>query len=87
MSAHLANIYSPISLEYLLLSITVHMSSWFHYYIDAKIYVIYENLIRVAQTGLFFFECRQAWLFKKHKDVIGDFIFIVNEYSVFFVSG
>lgn len=54
MSAHLANICSPISLEYLLLSITVHMYSWFHYYIDAKIYVIYENLIRTAQTGSFF---------------------------------
>lgn len=87
MSAHLANICSPISLEYLLLSITVHMYSWFHYYIDAEIYVFYENLIRTAQAGLFFFECRQAWLFKKHKDVIGGFIFVVNVYSVFFVSG
>lgn len=54
MSAHLANICSPISLEYLSLSITVHMYSWFHYYIDAEIYVIYENLIRTAQAGLFF---------------------------------
>lgn len=86
MSAHLANICSPISLEYLSLSITVHMYSWFHYYIDAEIYVFYENLIRTAQAGLFF-ECRQAWSFKKHKDVIGGFIFVVNEYSVFFVSG
>ncbi len=54
MSAHLANICSPISLEYLSVSITVHMYSWFHYYIDAEIYVFYENLIRTAQAGLFF---------------------------------
>lgn len=60
------------------------MYSWFHYYIDAEIYIFYENLIGAAQAGLFFLNADRHSYSKKHKDVIGDFICVVNIYSVFF---
>ncbi|KDU27905.1 putative membrane protein [Escherichia coli 3-373-03_S4_C3] len=62
------------------------MISLLYYYIDAEIYIFYENLISTTQAGLFFLNADRHSYSKKHKDVIGGFICVVNVYGVFFAS-